>query len=117
MGQQDATGIGGDGGPLVEAIVLIDKSKKILGAYDDFRSSTVASWVDVSESVAQQHHALHLALDMCYNSRAVIVQDPSVINLINALETAVLANADITGKVTEFLKDLETLSKRMDDIG
>ncbi len=117
MGQPDAEGVGRDRRPLVQAAVLVHNSIKVISNYEDFRMSTVSGWVGVSESVAQQHQALHLALDMCYNTREELMQDPSVINLINALETAVLANADIMAKVTDFLCDLETLSKRMDDIG
>lgn len=116
MGQPDASGVGGDRRSIAQAVVVLNRSKKVIEFYEGFRSSTVQNWIGVSESVAQQHQALHLALDMCYQSREVMLQDPSVINLINALETAVLANVDIMEKVTEFLADLETLSKRMDNL-
>jgi hypothetical protein len=113
MGQQDGDGVERDWRPLATAVI---KAKDTIQAYDDFRSSTVTGWVDVSASVAEQHQALHIALDMCYGQRDTMLRDPQVINLINALETAVLANSDIMTKITEFLASLETLSKRMDEI-
>lgn len=113
MGQQDGDGVARDWRPLAHGVV---KAKKTIEAYDEFRSSTVNGWIDVSASVAQQHQALHIALDMCYGTRETMLRDPQVINLINALESAVLANSDIMSKVTEFLASLENLSKRMDEI-
>ncbi len=117
MGQQNASGSGKDGDSLVQAITAINNSKRMIQVYEEFRMSAVDGWIGVSEGVVQQHHALHLALDMCYKSRDVLVRDPSAINLIDALETAVLANCDIMTKVTDFLSNLDMLSKRMEDIG
>jgi len=68
-------------------------------------------WMRVSGDAMRQLSALNMALDYCYRDREVMSRSPAVIELVGALETSVIANADIIKRVSEFLMILGDLQQ------
>ena len=105
MGCTDGDGITGS------LTLVIAQAGNLIESYQRFQQETMDCWVRLSRDAMRQLSALNMALDYCYRDREVMSRSPAVIELVGALETSVIANADITKRVSEFLLILGELQQ------
>jgi len=105
MGCTDGDGIAGS------RTLVIAQAGNLIESYQRFQQETMDCWVRLSRDAMRQLSALNMALDYCYRDREVMSRSPAVIELVGALETSVIANADITKRVSEFLLILGELQQ------
>ena len=108
MGCTDGDGIAGS------RTLVIAQAGNLIESYQRFQQETMDCWVRLSRDAMRQLSALNMALDYCYRDREVMSRSPAVIELIGALETSVIANADITKRVSEFLLVLDELRRDLE---
>lgn len=108
MGCTDGDGIAGS------RTLVIAQAGNLIESYQHFQQETMDCWVRLSRDAMRQLSALNMALDYCYRDREVMSRSPTVIELIGALETSVIANADITKRVSEFLLVLDELRRDLE---
>ena len=107
MGCTDGNGIAGS------RTLVISQAGNLIESYRRFQQETMDCWMRVSGDAMRQLSALNMALDYCYRDREVMSRSPAVIELVGALETSVIANADIIKRVSEFLVVLGDLQKEI----
>ncbi len=108
MGCTDGDGIAGS------RTLVIARAGNLIESYQRFQQETMDCWVRLSGDAMRQLSALNMALDYCYRDREVMSRSPAVIELVGALETSVIANADITKRVSEFLLVLDDLRRDLE---
>lgn len=107
MGCTDGNSIAGNRG------LVLEQAGTLIESYQRFQQQTMDCWMRVSSDAMRQLSALNMALDYCYRDREVMSRSPAVIELVGALETSVIANADIIKRVSEFLVVLVDLQKEI----
>lgn len=108
MGCTDGDGIAGS------RTLVIAQAGNLIESYQRFQQETMDCWVRLSGDAMRQLSALNMALDYCYRDREVMSRSPAVIELVGALETSVIANADIIKRVSEFLLVLDGLRRDLE---
>jgi len=108
MGCTDGNSIAGNRG------LVVEQAGTLIESYQRFQQETMDCWMRVSGDAMRQLSALNMALDYCYRDREVMSRSPAVIELVGALETSVIANADITRRVSEFLLVLDELRRDLE---